>query len=189
MTKALMQYLKNIKGKNINISEKSIVSSIDLEPKKRQVINIYKINNNQNKIDYTNNLSIDKQYKVIVKLYMTKPDSMNFTFHSTWNNGKAMPFRIMYGNILESTKNMIKMKLHGDITETSICMKCGKVLTNEISKLYGLGPECGQHYYINPLTKQEFDNYKESIKNKLKAVEWEGWIPKVSIISMEEVNG
>lgn len=189
MSKALMQYLKNIKGKDIDIEEKSIVTSIDLEPKKRHVINISKTSNNQNKSNYIKDLGIDKQYKVTVKLYMTKPDSANFTFHATWNNGKAMPLRIMYGNILESTKNMIKMKLHGNITETSICMKCGKVLTNEISKLYGLGPECGQHYYINPLSKQEFDKYKESIKNKLNTIEWEGWIPKVSIISMEEING
>lgn len=190
MTKALMEYLKNIKGREIKINENSLLGSIDNSPKPRPVINILKKGITQEKSTSFSDVSVsDKEYKVTVKLYMTKPDSLNFTFHTTWNNGKAMPLRVMYGKVLESTKTMVKMSLKGKITETGVCLKCGRVLTNDISKLYGLGPECGQHYYINPLTKEEFERYKESIKNKFEEIKWEGWIPKVSIISMEALNG
>ena len=30
-----------------------------------------------------------EEYKITVKLYMTKQDSVNFTFHSTWNDGNG----------------------------------------------------------------------------------------------------
>ena len=151
-----------------------------------QVINIIKkAEIPQNSSNNTVTGDYNKEYKVTVKMYMTKQDSVNFTFHTTWNNGKAMPLRVMYGKIIDETKNMFKMSLKGKITQTSICLKCGRVLTNEISKLYGLGPECGQHYYINPLSKEEFEAHKQSIQNKLEEITWEGWIPKVAIISME----
>ena len=190
MSKALTNYLNNIKGEDIKISAKTIVTTIENEPKTIQVINIVK---KEEKPQRTNDFQVspkqDIEYKVTVKLYMTKQDSVNFTFHSTWNEGKAMPLRVMYGKLVGQTKNMVKMQLKGKITETGVCLKCGRALTNEISKLYGLGPECGQHYYINPLSKEEFELHKQSIQNKLEEITWEGWIPKVAIISMEEVSG
>lgn len=190
MSKALTNYLNNIKDRDIKISAKTIVNAIENEPKTIQVINIYRKGETVKEIKNSNTVfEQDKEYKITVKTYMTKPDSVNFTFHSTWNEGKAMPFRIMYGKIINQTKNMIRMQLKAKITETGICLKCGKILTNEVSKLYGLGPECGQHYYINPLSKEEFELHKQSIKNKLEEIKWEGWIPKVSIIDMEEING
>lgn len=163
MSKALRNYLSQIKDKEVIINDNKIIV-------KKEVISTKKI-----------------LYKVKVKLYMTKKDSEYFTFHYTWNGGKEMPFRIMYGNILEETKTMIKMKLFADITKSDYCIKCGRPLTNEVSKLYGLGPECGQHYYINPLTEEEFEKYREAIKNKLNNIIWEGWIPKNAILSLEEL--
>lgn len=182
MSKALTDYLNKFIGNyNVKIAQN--------EAKQGEVIQILKTtktlqNNSNNAV-----ISHNKQYKVIVKLYMTKKDSVNFTFHTTWNNGNPMPLRVMYGEILQETKNMYKMSLVGKITHTDYCLKCGKPLTNEISKLYGLGPECGQHYYINPLSKEEFENCKQSIQNKFDEIKWEGWIPKVAVISMEEING
>ena len=185
MSKALRKYLNNIKNKDIeyvnetNSNDKNSISIIKILSKvnkvEKQVLTTLKLDNNA-------------QYKVVVRLYMTKPDSLNFTFHKTWNNSKEMPFRIMYGKVLEETKTMVKMHLRAKITQTDYCIKCGRLLTNDISKLYGLGPECGQHYYINPLSLEEFEKYKQSIQQKLEEIEWEGWIPKVAIISMEVCN-
>ena len=185
MSKALRKYLSNIKNKDIEYVNEIISNG-------KNPISIIKISSKANKVEKqvltTSKLDNNAQYKVVVKLYMTKPDSLNFTFHKTWNNGKEMPFRIMYGKVLEETKTMVKMHLKAKITQTDYCIKCGKLLTNDISKLYGLGPECGQHYYINPLTLEEFEKYKQSIQQKLEEIEWEGWIPKVAIISMEVLN-
>lgn len=189
MSKALDTYINNIKNAGLNVSEKEMVITIDSGTKNARVINILKYVQSVDDTKTSNCVNLDSLYKVTVKLYMTKPDSINFTFHTTWNNGIAMPLRVMYGKIIEQTKNMYKMQLQGKITKTDVCLKCGKPLTNEISKLYGLGPECGQHYYINPLTKEEFENYKKSIQDKFSNITWEGWIPKVSIISLEEVDG
>lgn len=186
MSKALACYINNIKKKGIKISEKTIVDTINNESKKINIINILK--DNKNYIE-EKNLADQKEYKVTVKLYMTKSDSFNFTFHTTWNQGKAMPLRVMYGTILESTKTMYKMKLYGKITQTDICLKCGKPLTNAISKLYGLGPDCGQHYYINPLSETDFIKDKNILQDKFNNITWEGWVPKVSIVSLEEIHG
>lgn len=164
MSKALRDYLSQIKDKEIIINDDTIIV-------KKGVVSTKKL-----------------LYKVKVKLYMTKKDGEYFTFHNTWNRGQEMPFRVMYGYCLEETKTMIKMNLYADITKSDFCIKCGKPLTNEISKLYGLGPECGQHYYINPLSKDEFEKYKEAIKSKLNSIVWEGWISKSAILSMEVVN-
>ena len=186
MSKALSKYLNNLKGNNLKIIEKPIVVTIDNEPKTLNMVNIIKKPNN---LRDCNDFDTNKKYKVTVKIYMTKHDSVNFAFHTTWNHSNPMPLRVMYGTIVDETKNMYKMKLSGKVTQTDYCLRCGKLLTNEVSKLYGLGPECGNHYYINPMGKEEFERYKNSINGTLEQVTWEGWIPKVSIISMEEFNG
>lgn len=181
MSKALRKYLSNVKNKNIEF--------VEISPNCEVTGYLIKISNKQltpkKQVETTLNLDKNAIYKVVVKLYMTRPDSINFTFHTTWNNGREMPFRIMYGTVIEETKTMVKMHLRAKITQTDYCIKCGRLLTNDISKLYGLGPECGQHYYINPLSLDEFEKYKQSIQQKLEEIEWEGWIPKVAIISME----
>lgn len=189
MSKTLTRYLNNIKDENIEISQKSIVTTIDNTPKTVNVINIIKKHQNTKETLNFNKPLKDQIYKVIVKIYMTRSDSVNFAFHTTWNSGNPMPLRVMYGTVIDETKNMYKMHLTGRITQTDFCLKCGKALTNEVSKLYGLGPECGQHYYINPLNEEEFNKYKQSIEEKFNDIEWEGWLPKVSIISMEAING
>lgn len=186
MSKALRKYLNNVKDRDIEFVD---LPNLDIE-KSRVLIKISrKASKSKNQVEITSKLDNNAIYKIVVKLYMTKPDSVNFTFHNTWNNGREMPFRIMYGTLLEETKTMVKMHLKAKITQTDYCIKCGRMLTNDISKLYGLGPECGQHYYINPLSLEEFEKYKQSIQQKLEEIEWEGWIPKVAIISMEVENG
>jgi len=123
-------------------------------------------------------------YKIKVKQYMIKPSCPEFDFHEKWNNNIPMPMRIMVGRKLQETKGMIKMELWGDITEeqTNYCMKCGKTLTNPVSKYFGIGPECGEHGYINPFNSQA--ELKEAIriyKEKLNNIKWTGWVIRSSI--------
>lgn len=124
------------------------------------------------------------QYRVTVKKYMTEPASPEFDFMAKWNKNIPMPLRTMVGMVEKETRGMVYMKLHGQAEPVIKCMRCGRTLTNPVSKMYGIGPEC--------ITKvpfiMELDiNDVEGIRKKLVDVVWEGWIIKSAIIEKEEV--
>ena len=121
-------------------------------------------------------------YKVTVKSYMTKPSEPGFDFMEKWNNNVPMPLRTMVGTVEKETRGMYYMHLKGMAEKTCTCMRCHKTLTNPISKMYGIGPEC--------ITKIGFNvdiNDVDTITQKLEEVEWTGWIIKSAIISQEEI--
>lgn len=123
-------------------------------------------------------------YKIKVRQYMTKPASPEFDFHDKWNNGVPMPMRIMVGRKLKETRGMVQMELWGEITDeiTHNCMKCGKRLTNNVSKFFGIGPECGGHNYTNPFeTEEELKAAVKDMQEQLKEIKWTGWIIKSAI--------
>jgi len=123
-------------------------------------------------------------YKIKVRQYMTKPGSPEFDFHDKWNNGTPMPMRIMVGRKLKETRGMVQMELWGEITDeiTHNCMKCGKHLTNNVSKFFGIGPECGGHNYTNPFeTEEELKAAVKDMQEQLKEIKWTGWIIKSAI--------
>lgn len=129
-------------------------------------------------------ISDKTEYKVIVKEYMTKHATPQFDFMSKWNNDNPMPLRTMTGTIEKETKGMVYMKLHGQAEDTVTCMRCHRQLTNPISKLYGIGPECINHVpFIMDLDINDVD----AIKQKLVDVTWEGWLIKSAIIEKEKV--
>lgn len=131
-------------------------------------------------------------YRVCVRQYMTKPASSSFDFMLKWNKNVPMPLRSMIGHKLKETPGMVYMQLWGDITEktTQYCMRCGKLITNPVSKFFGMGPECGGHNYVNPFNSEEelkavVENYR---KNYLQKITWSGWIIKSAIEHEEIVN-
>lgn len=126
------------------------------------------------------------EYKIQVKKYMTEKSSPRFDFMANWNNDVPMPFVIMSGTIEKETRGMYYMKLHGKAERTSVCMCCGKKLTHPVSMLYGLGPECGQHAYINPFnSEEELQQCIDEVYKKIADVKWEGWVIKSAIKTME----
>lgn len=130
-----------------------------------------------------------KEYKIHVKKYMTEKGTPQFDFMTKWNNDIPMPFVIMSGTIEKETRGMYYMKLHGKAERTSVCMCCGKKLTNKLSMLYGLGPECGQHAYINPFSSEdELNEHLDEVFKRISEVTWEGWLIKSSIKDIQEVN-
>lgn len=120
-------------------------------------------------------------YNIKVKKYMTK---QNIPFNVEKNNNIPMPLIEMSGNVLEETRGMYKMQLHGIGKETVYCLRCGKELTNDISRHYGMGPECGKHFY-----HIDENDSVESIKDKISEIKWTGWIPKSAIIHISDQNG
>lgn len=125
-----------------------------------------------------------QEYRITVKQYMTKKASPEFDFMQRWNNDVPMPFRTMIGTVVKETRGMVYMKLHADIWADKIhrCMKCGKVLTNPVSQYFGIGPECGNHNYVNPFdTQEELKKAVDAYKKELQNITWEGWIIKSAI--------
>lgn len=125
------------------------------------------------------------EYKITVKKYMIEKSSPEFDFMLKWNNDNPMPLRTMTGTVEKETRGMIYMKLHGQAEPVIKCMRCGRTLTNEVSKMYGIGPEC--------ITKIPFImnldmNDVEGIKKKLVDVTWSGWIIKSAITEKEELQ-
>lgn len=128
------------------------------------------------------------EYIVKVKQWMTKPASAEFDFMDHWNRNIPMPLRVMRGRVLSETRGMLYMELRACPMKTEQCMKCGKPLTHPVSRLYGLGPECGGHYHINPFdTEQELHEAIEEIRQKLNNVTWTGWIAKSGVEYATEV--
>ena len=129
------------------------------------------------------------QYVLTVKQYMTKKATPEFDFMAKWNHDEPMPLRTMVGTKVKETRGMVYMKLHGDIVSDQVqfCMKCGKPITNPVSKFFGMGPECGGHNYINPFnTREELEEAVNAYRKKLNDVTWEGWIIRSAITSWEE---
>lgn len=130
------------------------------------------------------------EIRITVKKYMTEKATTLFDFMEKWNNDVPMPLRTMTGKVLQETKGMVKMQLHGDIWAQKICtcMCCGRQLTNPVSQYFGIGPECGGHNYVNPFNSDE--ELKEAVaeyKKKLQAITWTGWVIKSSITESVEV--
>ena len=122
------------------------------------------------------------EYRITVKKYMTEPASPQFDFMEKWNNNNPMPMRIMEGTVLQETRGMVKMHLHGSGKPTVTCRCCGKELTNPISRHYGIGPVCLEKMGIH----REIDDI-ESIREELVNIEWEGWVIKSAITEKEEI--
>ena len=137
----------------------------------------------------TGALEMGKTYTIKVKAYMTEPSTSTFDFQDKWNNGIPMPLMIMDGEVIQETRGMYKMKLHGTARPTSVCCCCGRKLTNKISMLYGIGPECGSHFYINPFSsEEELEEHWQELKQKLGNVTWTGWVVKSAIKEFNEVE-
>lgn len=125
-----------------------------------------------------------QEFKIKVRQYMTK----EWEFNTQWNNGVPMPMRIMVGKVIKETKGMVQMELHGHPMPSTICCKCGRTLTHPVSLLYGVGPECGKHFHINPYeTQAELDLNYEELKNKMAEIKWTGWVIKSAIEEKEEI--
>ena len=129
------------------------------------------------------------EYIVRVKSWMTKPTTdPSFDFMSHWNRNIPMPLRVMKGRVLSDTRGMVYMELRACPVQTDFCMKCGKPLTHPVSRLYGLGPECGGHFHINPFnTEEELEAAIQEVRQKLNNVTWTGWIAKSGIEYATEV--
>ena len=136
-----------------------------------------------------NHMRKGHEYIIRVKRWMTEEttnDSFDFMRH--WNKNIPMPMRVMRGRVLSETRGMLYMELRACPLKTDYCMRCGKPLSHPVSRLYGLGPECGGHYHINPFnTEEELQAAIKEVRQKLNNVTWTGWIAKSGVEYATEV--
>lgn len=147
-------------------------------------------NDNKRLASYKNvdndKMEVGKSYKITVKKYMTEPATSTFDFQDKWNNGKPMPLCIMQGEVIKETRGMYYMNLQGKAEPTSKCLVCGKNLTNPISKLYGIGPECsGKVGLIRIESEEEAKEKLKDIMEQIDDITWTGWVIKSAIKEWE----
>ena len=129
------------------------------------------------------------QYNVLVKPWMTQKSNGTFNFMMTWNNDVPMPLRFMRGNVNKETQGMFNMTLHGVAQKTNMCSVCGRTLTNPISRLYGIGPECMQKVGIfADISMEEAEQKLDEINKRIESLTWTGWIAKSAVMEMVEVK-
>lgn len=129
------------------------------------------------------------QYNVLVKPWMTQKSNGTFNFMMTWNNDVPMPLRFMSGNINKETQGMFNMTLHGVAQKTNMCSVCGRTLTNPISRLFGIGPECMQKVGVfADISIEEAEQKLDEINKRIESLTWTGWIAKSAVMEMVEVK-
>lgn len=90
-----------------------------------------------------------------------------------------MPMRTMVGRITRETEKAYYMELHGQALPVVTCMRCGRTLTNPISRHYGLGIECINKVGLGFLAEvTDVDKIKEALVD----VKWSGWCSKSAVI-------
>ena len=114
----------------------------------------------------------DTEHVITVRQFMTRVES------------NPMPMRTMVGKIKRETAKAYYMELHGQALPVVTCMRCGKTLTNPVSRYYGLGVECLSKVGI-VADESAIEDIKESMTN----VRWSGYIPKSAILENEIFDG
>lgn len=133
-------------------------------------------------------MEVGKSYKITVKKYMTEPATANFDFQDKWNNGKPMPLCIMQGEVIKETRGMYYMNLQGKAEPTTKCLCCGRALTNPVSKLYGIGPECSEKVgLIRIESEEEAEEKLKHIMEQIDDISWTGWVIKSAIKEWKEI--
>lgn len=136
----------------------------------------------------SNKMEVGKSYKITVKKYMTEPATSTFDFQDKWNNGKPMPLCIMQGEVIKETRGMYYMELEGKAEPMTRCMCCGRTLSNPISKLYGIGPECSEKVGIIRIESEEEAREKwNELVQQIGNIKWEGWVIKSAIKEWEVI--
>ncbi|UPI11436.1 hypothetical protein [Bacillus phage YungSlug] len=117
-----------------------------------------------------------KEVKVTVRQFLTK------------SNKNPVPMRIMFGYVERETPKAVYVHLRAKPVPSTICLRCARTLKHPVSLLYGVGPECGGHYHVSPLEDEEqLEAYVEKLRENMKDITWEGWLPK-GHIQVEETG-
>ena len=127
-------------------------------------------------------------YMIKVRRYMTNYDN---TFFLSKMNDSPMPYVYMVGRVLQETNKLVKMECRADmvVPKTTVCMRCGRALSNPISQYLGIGPECGASQHIAYIENGgSVAQAQEAMRKELRGIKWTGWIIKSAIEMQEKLD-
>jgi hypothetical protein len=88
------------------------------------------------------------------------------------------------------------LRIKGKLTKENggICRCCAKTLTDDISKVTGIGPICSKYVGVphprNLYDTNEIETYKKNMSEKIDSIgEFEFWIPKKAIVKWNGMGG
>ena len=178
-----LKQLQGWRGKvNVNGTEYESVSSVPDNIEVATITLLPKVAEVERRRVRVDDSTDTAEHLITVKQWLTQPATPEFDYNDRMNNGVPMPLRTMQGTIVKETAKSVYMHLHGSTKPVVHCMRCGRELTNPISRCYGLGIECIQKVGIVARPDEV-----EKIKEQLVKVEGYWWIPKSSILSDEIV--
>ena len=184
----------SVNGTNV-VDMESTIASLQTGDTVSIILNAIQVQNQevspaqQTNVLTSNDMRVNHSYIIKVRQYMTKPASPEFDFQAKWNSNIPMPFRIMKCRVLKETRGMVMVDCIATPLKTDVCMRCGRTLTHPVSRLYGIGPECGGHAHINPFdTEEELYAALDKVKEQLAEIKWRGWIIKSALIEVQEVR-
>jgi len=92
---------------------------------------------------------------------------------------------------VRETAKAIQLYGHGTTGDLVTCVACGRELTHPVSRLVGIGPKCGQHFWdesiLGPFGFTE--EHAEKLKRMVSEIKIDKvWIPKSCVLSSVPVN-
>ena len=85
------------------------------------------------------------------------------------------------------------LRIKGNLTKENggICRCCGKTLTDEISKVTGIGPVCSKYVGVpHPVSTTMLKDYNSEMSKKIDEIgEFEFWVPKKAIVKWNGMGG
>jgi len=116
------------------------------------------------------------------------PKANRYAIKPGFAKAKNIPTCIT-GVVVRQTPKAMYLVGHGDVGDLVCCIRCGRKLTHPVSRLVGIGPECGQHWWdesvLGPYGFTEA--HAERLRQMVMSIKFEGWIPK-SCVTLEQEN-
>lgn len=94
------------------------------------------------------------------------------------------PILVDVTEVMVMSEKAFKLKAKLTKENGGICRCCGKTLTDEMSRLTGMGPVCSKYVGVkHPVSKSDLPAYRAEVNEKIDEIgEFEFWIPKRGII-------
>lgn len=94
------------------------------------------------------------------------------------------------GTILKETAKAVYVYGYGHIDPEVRCARCGRELTNPVSKEVGIGPECIKHWGLGnmPMDETTTDEQKEVMRQTLYGKTIDSWFPR-SVLIITDSDG
>ncbi len=91
-------------------------------------------------------------------------------------------------SILRETPAAVYLYGHGELDPEILCARCGRRLTNQVSKEVGIGPECIKYWDLGGIAMNETttEKDKEIMVNTIRTKLVDAWFPKSMLTEIDD---